>query len=231
MDSKESRLDDLYQKTQDQWNVLQELVMQQDLTTTAVSVHDSLRQELRHITTTTTTTTTTPRDRQDHPSLSLLVTEIVSTFDELRCTNTMLDQQIHHAQEKYKTMLLWNDQHRQVQSDMMTMMRSTMSAHPDKDPQEEHLWLRTELSYVAQLIQMEHQLSSNNSIINEQQQEFTLDRFILDLIQKFRKSPMDPYILVTTHSSIPQHYIQLLLDCHVIQRHPQSDQFICLSHA
>ena len=236
MDNKEARLDTLCQQTQEQWNVLQDHVTHHDstttTTTTAVSVNDALRQELHHITAASKSTAKTPWNCQDRPSIPSVVTDIVSTFDELRCINAILDQQIHHAQEKHKTLQSWNDQHRQVQANMITMMRSTISPHPDNGTHEEKEWLRSELSHVAQLIQIQHQPSSTNNVaINDQQHEFTLDGFILDLIQKYRKSPMDPYILVTTHTSIPQRYIQLLLDCHVIQRHPQSDQLVCLNHS
>lgn len=159
--------------------------------------------------------------------------EILQMHDELKHTNAVLDQRIRLAQERLASLQRWTHQQHEVQMKMSAMSAmSTLTRNTANDMEtDDHAWVRNELLYVAKLID-DRSLSSEpktkRSRGSSTQTQWTLDRFVLELLQKQRSSPMDPY-LMTSHLPIAAGHVTFLLDSHVIQRHDQNEHLVCLT--
>lgn len=156
--------------------------------------------------------------------------DIVQMRDELKHSNAVLDQRIRLAQERLASLQRWTDQQHQVQMKMSAMSTVTSNTASDIET-DEHEWVRNELRHVAKVIEdlsLSSEPKTKKSRGSSTQTQWTLDRFVLELLQKQRSSPMDPY-LITSHLPIPPGHVKFLLDSHVIQRHDQNEHLVCLT--
>jgi hypothetical protein len=242
------RLETLCRKNAERWSTLKELHQKQcdvaaSMAPTAENQSAAFTAELKML---QSATSSRPHVHVDFSA------ELVNSHDELKHTNAVVEQHKERQQQKLREMKQMNDQYKSVNGALVLMQSS--NAHPQRDDQSsssssssednlqrENRWIRQELKYVAQKLELcannkrrrlESSDQSSNAAKNDarwkenNKRTWSLDHFLLKLTECYLAS--DPYVLV---SSLPVEpwQVDFLRECHVIRIHPDNPNLVCLS--
>ena len=162
--------------------------------------------------------------------------ELVMSYDDLRQTNAVLDRCIEREKEKFQAMKQLVSQHKAVHQALQSMRNSNNHESPSRnvsDSERQNQWIRNELCYVSNQIQEQQRRKKRRRLeqeTNRREEESTwgLDRFVLELTERYLASSLDPYLLLNS-LPIETWQIDFLKQCSVLRMHPDNSDLVCLS--
>jgi hypothetical protein len=220
--AKKLELQELRMQNASRWTRLKTLHVQRARGEEGLSVSEAMQREMMH---------------QGGPELLPTATkssyrafgrEVVKSYDELVQARALLRQRLHHEQQRLDVSRQVLRQTKEYCASLEASLIASENVASESDPggllQEEglELKLKDDLSDVAALLDAESQQTANDRHL------WSLGKLLCELIDRYHDSPADPYVLASTLPIHPRH-VELLQQCHVIQRHEYNEHLICLS--